>query len=156
MDDLWLYINDVHVLVCVGDWTYIYIWNSVMKTVFCLNSLLGPSAASDDWKDTTFRGLAPSLSSGRTDITHHSSVLCTSAGLYQFCLRRGTEPVPETLYLLNHLRRLMAREDYIKSCRRESFKTYRILSFRSAYVACKPLYTMSSSLIDYPFLCSEP
>jgi hypothetical protein len=36
------------------------------------------------------------------------------------------EPVPETLYLLNHLTRLMAREDYIKSCRRESFKTYTI------------------------------
>jgi hypothetical protein len=38
----------------------------------------------------------------------------TSNGLYQFCLRMGTEPVPETLYLLNHLTRLMAREAYIK------------------------------------------
>jgi hypothetical protein len=35
----------------------------------------------------------------------------------------GTEPVSET-YLLNHLTRLMARQDYIESCRRESFKTY--------------------------------
>jgi hypothetical protein len=26
------------------------------------------------------------------------------------------EPVPETLYLLNHLTRLIAREDYIKLC----------------------------------------
>jgi hypothetical protein len=30
-----------------------------------------------------------------------------------FCLRMGTEPVPETLYL-NQLNRLMAREDYIE------------------------------------------
>jgi hypothetical protein len=35
----------------------------------------------------------------------------------QFCLRMGTEPVPETLYL-NELTRLFAREDYIESCRR--------------------------------------
>jgi hypothetical protein len=35
----------------------------------------------------------------------------------------GTEPVPETLYL-NQLTRMIAREDYIESCRRESFKTY--------------------------------
>jgi hypothetical protein len=34
-----------------------------------------------------------------------------------------TEPVPETLYL-NQLTRLIAREDYIESCRRESLKTY--------------------------------
>jgi hypothetical protein len=32
-------------------------------------SLLGPSATSDDLKDTTFRGLAPFLSSGRTSAT---------------------------------------------------------------------------------------
>jgi hypothetical protein len=43
--------------------------------------------------------------------------------LNQFCLRMGTEPVPETLHL-NELTRLKAREDYIESCRRESFKTY--------------------------------
>jgi hypothetical protein len=36
----------------------------------------------------------------------------------------GTEPVPETLYL-NQLTRLMAQEDYIESCHRESFKTYK-------------------------------
>jgi hypothetical protein len=35
----------------------------------------------------------------------------------------GTELVPETLYS-NELTRLCAREDYIESCRRESFKTY--------------------------------
>jgi hypothetical protein len=81
---------------------------------------------SDDLKDTTFRGLAPSPSSGRTDITQHLSVLC-DAGLYQFCLRMGMEPVPKTLYLLNHLMQLMAREDYIKSCRHKSLKTYKIL-----------------------------
>ena len=46
----------------------------------------------------------------------------TSSVLYQFCLRMGTEPVPETY--LNQLTRLIAREDYIESCRRESFKTY--------------------------------
>jgi hypothetical protein len=40
----------------------------------------------------------------------------TSAALYQFCLRMGMEPVPETSYLLNRLTRLMAREDYIESC----------------------------------------
>jgi hypothetical protein len=39
----------------------------------------------------------------------------------------GTEPVPETLYL-NQLTQLMAREDYIESCHRESFKTYTFLS----------------------------
>jgi hypothetical protein len=33
------------------------------------------------------------------------------------------EPVPETLYL-NQLTWLIAREDYIESCCRESFKTY--------------------------------
>jgi hypothetical protein len=35
----------------------------------------------------------------------------------------GTELVPETLYS-NELTQLCAREDYIESCRRESFKTY--------------------------------
>jgi hypothetical protein len=35
----------------------------------------------------------------------------------------GTELVPETLYS-NELTRLCARDDYIESCRRESFKTY--------------------------------
>ena len=35
----------------------------------------------------------------------------------------GTEPVLETLYS-NEMTRLMAREDYIESCRSESFKTY--------------------------------
>jgi hypothetical protein len=40
-----------------------------------------------------------------------------------FCLRMGTELVPETLYS-NELTRLCAREDYIESCLRESFKTY--------------------------------
>jgi hypothetical protein len=35
----------------------------------------------------------------------------------------GTELVPETLYS-NELTRLCVREDYIESCRRESFKTY--------------------------------
>jgi hypothetical protein len=39
----------------------------------------------------------------------------------------GTELVPETLYW-NELTRLCARENYIESCRRESFKTY-ILSW---------------------------
>jgi hypothetical protein len=38
----------------------------------------------------------------------------------------GTEPVPETLHL-NELTRLKVREDYIESCRRESFKTYIVL-----------------------------
>jgi hypothetical protein len=43
----------------------------------------------------------------------------------QFCLRMGTELVPETLYS-NELTRLCAREVYIESCRRESFKTYKL------------------------------
>jgi hypothetical protein len=41
----------------------------------------------------------------------------------QFCLRMGTELVPETLYS-NELTRLCALEIYIELCRRESFKTY--------------------------------
>jgi hypothetical protein len=32
------------------------------------------------------------------------------------------ESVPETFCILNHLTRLVAREDFIKSSRRESFK----------------------------------
>jgi hypothetical protein len=48
--------------------------------------------------------------------------------LNQFCLRMGTELVPETLYS-NELTRLCAREDYIESCRRESFKTYNFIFF---------------------------
>jgi hypothetical protein len=71
-------------------------------------SLLGRTAASIRL-NTTFRGLAPSPSSGKTEKL--------------FCLRMGTELVPETLYS-NELMRLCAREDYIESCRRESFKTY--------------------------------
>jgi hypothetical protein len=47
----------------------------------------------------------------------------TSCMLNQFYLRMGTELVPETLYS-NELTRLCARENYIESCRRESFKTY--------------------------------
>jgi hypothetical protein len=58
-------------------------------------SLLGRTAESIRL-NTTFRGLAPSPSSGKTD----------------------------TLYS-NELTRLCTREDYIESCRRESFKTYR-------------------------------
>jgi hypothetical protein len=60
-------------------------------------SLLGPSSALTAL-NTTFRGLAPSPSSGKTD---------------QFCLRMGTDPVPETLYL-KQLTRMIAREDYIE------------------------------------------
>jgi hypothetical protein len=65
-----------------------------------------------------FWGLAPSPSSGRTDVTLYINTGQMSAGLYQFYLRMGLEPVTETLYLLNHLTRLMAREDYeyIKYC----------------------------------------
>jgi hypothetical protein len=74
------------------------------KSYFGLQySHLGRTAASVRL-NTTFRGLAPSPSSG-------------------FCLRMGTELVPETLYS-NELTRLCARENYIESCRRESFKTY--------------------------------
>jgi hypothetical protein len=66
-----------------------------------LYSLLGRTAASIRL-NTTFRGLAPSPSSG---------------------LRMGAELIPETLYS-NQLTRLCAREDYIELCRREGFKTY--------------------------------
>jgi hypothetical protein len=38
----------------------------------------------------------------------------------------GMESVPETLYILNHLTRLEVREDFIKSCRRESYKFCRM------------------------------
>ena len=38
----------------------------------------------------------------------------------------GTESVPEMSFL-NHLTRLVAREGFIKSCRRESFKSYKNL-----------------------------
>jgi hypothetical protein len=59
-------------------------------------SLLGRTSASIRL-NTTFRGLAPSPTSGKT----------------------------ETLYS-NELTRLCARENYIESCRRESFKSYAI------------------------------
>jgi hypothetical protein len=51
--------------------------------------------------NTTFRGLAPAPSSGKTNLN-------------QFCLRMVTELVPETLYS-NELTRLCARENYIES-----------------------------------------
>jgi hypothetical protein len=52
----------------------------------------------------------------------------------QFCLRMGTELVPETLYS-NELTRLCARENCIESCRRESFKTYTSsVDFRAFYM----------------------
>jgi hypothetical protein len=62
-------------------------------------SLLGRSAALTGL-NTAFRGLAPSPSSGKTDLP-------------QFCPRMGMEPVPETLYL-NELTPLSVREDYIE------------------------------------------
>jgi hypothetical protein len=83
-------------------------------------SFLGRTAASIRL-NTTFRGLAPSPSSGKTDLPYNSSVPCCMVN--QFCLRMGMEIVPETLYS-NELTRLCSREDYIESCRRESFKTY--------------------------------
>jgi hypothetical protein len=47
----------------------------------------------------------------------------------------GTELVLETLYS-NELTRLCAREDYIESCRRESFKNY--ISYKTfEFVKCK-------------------
>jgi hypothetical protein len=58
-------------------------------------SLLGRTAALIRL-NTTFRGLVPSPSSGKTVF-----------------LRMGTELVPETLYS-NELTRLCAREDYIE------------------------------------------
>ena len=59
-------------------------------------SFVGRTAASVRL-NTTFRGLAPSPFSGKTDL---------------FCLRMGTGLVPETLYS-NELTRLCARENYI-------------------------------------------
>jgi hypothetical protein len=50
------------------------------------------------------------------------------------------EPVPETLYS-NELTWLCAREDYIESCRRESFKTYIVNSYDTAPFFCVcPVY----------------
>jgi hypothetical protein len=66
-------------------------------------SLLGRTAASARL-NTTFRGLALSPSSGKTDLNQ----------LNQFCLRMGTELVPETLYS-NELTRLCTQEDYIEA-----------------------------------------
>jgi hypothetical protein len=57
-------------------------------------SLLGRTAASIRL-NTTFRGLAPSPSSGKTDLTYNSSVPCFSTFLNQFCLRMGTELDPK-------------------------------------------------------------
>jgi hypothetical protein len=88
-------------------------------------SLLGRTAASTRL-NTTFQGLAPSPSSGKTDLTYCSSLPCfstcqkntgkntgqTSSMLNQFCLRMGTELVPETYS--NELTRLCAREDCIE------------------------------------------
>jgi hypothetical protein len=48
-----------------------------------------------------------------------------STKAYRFRLMMGMESVPETSYFLNILTRLVAREDFIKSCRRESFKSYK-------------------------------
>jgi hypothetical protein len=39
----------------------------------------------------------------------------------------GTEWFPETLCFLSELARLTAREDFITSCRRESFKSHKML-----------------------------
>jgi hypothetical protein len=50
-------------------------------------------------------------------------IIAGKTDLNQFCLRMGMELVPETLYS-NKLTLLCARENYIESCRRESFKTY--------------------------------
>jgi replication fork clamp-binding protein CrfC len=36
----------------------------------------------------------------------------------------GTERFPETLCLISELTRLTAREDFIATCRRESFKSH--------------------------------
>jgi hypothetical protein len=58
-------------------------------------SLLGRTAVSTRL-NTTFRGLAPSPSSAKTDL-----------------LRMGTELVPKTLYSIK-LTRLCAQEDYIE------------------------------------------
>jgi hypothetical protein len=40
----------------------------------------------------------------------------------------GTEMVPETLASFYHLTRLIAREDFINSVRRESFRSYTFFS----------------------------
>jgi hypothetical protein len=78
--------------------------------------------------------------------------------LNQFCLRMGTEPVPETLYL-NESTRLIAQEDYIESCRRESFKTYTqslrfpfLLNF-TEYVWEFPLFLLSSLWVTVTQFC---
>jgi hypothetical protein len=95
-------------------------------------SLLGRTAASTRLK-TTFRGLAPSPSSATfyrlapspssgtfyrlapspSSATFYRTAPSPSSGKNQFCLRMGTELVPETLYS-NELTRLSARENYIE------------------------------------------
>ena len=50
----------------------------------------------------------------------------------------GTEPVSETSYL-NQLTQLMAREDYIELCRRESFKSYAVVHRCNVIIAIAQL-----------------
>jgi hypothetical protein len=88
--------RDLHVLAAFKI-PYLYdfiiqLWRQ--QTEVIQYSLLGRTAASIRL-NTTFRGLAPSPSSGKSDFR-----------------RMGTELVPETLYS-NELTRLCAREDYI-------------------------------------------
>jgi hypothetical protein len=44
-------------------------------------------------------------------------------------LMMGTEMIPETLAIFSQLTRLIAREDFINVCRRESFRSYLSATF---------------------------
>jgi hypothetical protein len=67
----------------------------------------------------------------------------------QFCLRIGTELVPETSYS-KELTRLCAREDYIELCRRESFKTY-IVSYPSVNQSRVKMTELTTKQTYVPF-----
>jgi hypothetical protein len=49
----------------------------------------------------------------------------------------GTEWFPETLCFLSELTRLTAREDFITSCRRESFKSHIAFNYLPTSLAVK-------------------
>jgi hypothetical protein len=67
----------------------------------------------------------------------------------------GMELVPETSYFLNILTRLVARENFIKSCRRESLKSYILCasSQHAAFVIGFSIVCISTRFITLFFLC---
>jgi hypothetical protein len=72
-------------------------------------------------------------------------------------LMMGTERFPETLCFLSELTRLTAREDFITSCRRESFKSH--ISYSTCFVWLYfifnniPRYSLKLNHFYYLYTC---